>query len=623
MGPLFSLRSSLALILVAAAVCFRPQPMAAGGAEKAEVPVAKLLIYKIDLGVLNVPLDYLAKRLALRLGVPIRLDPEGLRRANVAASTRITASFKEVPVRVVLGEILRPLKLQARVVNGVIVIDDIKSSPGTAPQAEGDLAKLTDADKARGEQARTVDWPRGLRSFDREAASSLGPVLRVEAAFLNRICNPSAEQMQQLEQDRTKQLQAIAQELRGDQFDFDEPWRDLRPVARQFVQRNVAAWAHAHLSPVQANRYETETRKRNEKVRDVCARNLVAALDREVFLSENQRTKLTTALTRDWDPAWTPLVVHGEARVPAEFPRIRDTLIASDLDAAQQARWAELTKVEPASWGLPDDAFLGLHAELDAERGAKAVGKLALRVKVAPAPAPIRGLVAVPAEVVDTYIFDGFRNESAGREWQKAFVTLKGDELRRDLGLSDRQRKRLELAGLGDIEQFFRRVEAARPQRRMLSQAEIGALWQLNTQLQQGLFESGSLFQKALLTTLSPEQAARYEHSDRERRSYRNQAYIDMIVVQLDAILGLSDDQRTRLSQLLFDKTRALRESNQFRPRVVLAQMSRLPDDMLTPLFDAAQWRQLQRKLSHTRRELPALARMGIVFDGEQAGAKP
>lgn len=616
MGQILLLRSSFAVILVAA-ICIPARPTTAGGTERPEVPITQLLAARFDLGVQNVPLDSLVKKLERRLGLPIRLDPEGLHRAHVAPSARITAAFKEVPVGVVLREMLRPLKLEARVVEGVIVIDDAKPSSGTAHEALGDLLKFTDADQARAEHVRTVDWQRALRNFDQETVTGLGPVLQVEVAFLQRVCRPSTEQMQQLEQDRTKQLQEIAHALREDQFDFDDPWSDLRPVAREFVQKNVATWAHAHLSPAQADLYETETRKRNAKVREVCARNLVAALDREVFLSEKQRAKLTEKLTRDWDPAWTMLAVHGQARIPADFPKIPAAVIAADLDAAQQARWTKLPQVEPAAWGLPQDACLGMNPELDAQPQRKA-GK---RGKVAPA--PNNRLVPMSAQLADSYIYDGFRNESACREWLNAFVTLKGDELRRDLGLSDRQRERLELAGLGDIEQFVRRVEAARPRQPMVSQTQISALWQLNTQLQQGLFESGSLFQKALLTTLSPEQRASYEHSDRERRSYRNQAYNDLIVMQLDAILGLSDDQRLRLSQLLFDKTRTLRESNQFRPRVALAQLSRLPDDTLTPLFDSAQWSQLQRKLSHTRHDLPALERMGIVFDREQAGAKP
>ena len=60
------------------------------------------------------------------------LDKGGLRRAKVAASVPITASFKQVPLGVALRQILRPLKLQHRVADGTIIIDDIGLRSGRA-----------------------------------------------------------------------------------------------------------------------------------------------------------------------------------------------------------------------------------------------------------------------------------------------------------------------------------------------------------------------------------------------------------------------------------------------------------------------------------------------------------
>lgn len=247
-----------------------------------------------------------------------------------------------------------------------------------------------------------------------------------------------------------------------------------------------------------------------------------------------------------------------------------------------------------------------------------------------PAPAPVaKGrLMRVSPSMVEVYVYQGFPNEVGCREWLNSNLKLRIDEIKNTFGISDQQAQKIELAGTGDIERFVQRVHALKDKwRSAASQAQFNAMaretWPLSLALRRGLFESGSLFEKTLLATLPPAQMAACEQSNRERESYRNQAYIELIVVRLDAMLGLSEEQRERLTQLLLDKTRALRESETFEPRVVLAQMSRLPDDELKPLFDSRQWRLLQHQLSNARQEIPALEATGVVFKEPTTGDKP
>jgi hypothetical protein len=330
-------------------------------AGRREAAAAAMLSDKVDVGVLNAPLEHWLMRFAGRIDIPIRLDREALRRANVTSSTRFTASFKDVPVATVLREILRPFKLQARVVDGVIVVDNIKPSrdPGHSV-ANSHAAGLDQADRIRGDQARLKDWPRILRGFEQEAIQSLTPVLQAEIAFMRRICTPTTEQLQQLKRDRSKQLQEISRELRGDQFDFDDPWAELRPVARRVVQRKVATWVQFHLSPEQAARYKSEIHQRDAKLRNVCVRNLVSAIDCELLLTAEQREHLSADLDAHWRDRWTTPVV-----LAVTFPEVPDELILPHLDAVQRARWSKLPKTDSVSQGLPRDAFLGMNPVLD------------------------------------------------------------------------------------------------------------------------------------------------------------------------------------------------------------------------------------------------------------------
>ncbi|HXY37009.1 MAG TPA: hypothetical protein VEI07_22470, partial [Planctomycetaceae bacterium] len=90
------------------------QQQTVGPVGKTDAAAAKALAGRIDINAVNVPLEDFIGPLAREHGITITLDKSGLKRAGVAPSTQITASFKQVPLGVVLRQILRPLKLQFR-----------------------------------------------------------------------------------------------------------------------------------------------------------------------------------------------------------------------------------------------------------------------------------------------------------------------------------------------------------------------------------------------------------------------------------------------------------------------------------------------------------------------------
>jgi hypothetical protein len=240
-------------------------------------------------------------------------------------------------------------------------------------------------------------------------------------------------------------------------------------------------------------------------------------------------------------------------------------------------------------------------------------------------------IMRIYREMIDDSVYGIYRNESGCREWLEASLRLKADEIKRDFGLSDRQKEKLELAGKGDIDRFLRRVELLKetwppgqiPQVLFNFNVVAPEWWPLSQALEQGLFESGSLFHKVLSTALRPDQVVRYGQIDSERRMYRYKAHLELVVMQLDSFLSLSDDQRGRLMQLVLEKTRPLRCSDGVASRVVLAQMSNLSEGTLKPLFDSRQWRQLQPKLATARGDMLKLKQLGIAFgDESKAGEK-
>jgi hypothetical protein len=159
--------------------------------------------------------------------------------------------------------------------------------------------------------------------------------------------------MQQLRQEGLKQLEEMARAIqRNGMRGTDDP--------RRMVQEQLAEVVRSTLSPAQTARYETEIQKRIANLRQVCARNLVVALDQELFLTEFQRQKLCAELASNWDDSWTMTVVQGSVGNPGWVPTVPDEFIVPYLDAEQRLLWNTLPKRGNTVWALQTTAFLGM-----------------------------------------------------------------------------------------------------------------------------------------------------------------------------------------------------------------------------------------------------------------------
>jgi hypothetical protein len=228
---------------------------------------------------------------------------------------------------------------------------------------------------------------------------------------------------------------------------------------------------------------------------------------------------------------------------------------------------------------------------------------------------------------IDAWVYGNHRNQS-GEGRLESLLKTKADELARMTGLSEAQKQKLLLAGQGDVRRFVDRVDEIKlkHQSTEFTQVEWRNVFEeiqpLQIELRKGLFRDDSLFGKTLRKTLTADQIARYEEAQQDRRLFQYRASVEMTVMQLGNALGLRDDQRKRLVQLMLDQTEPPQTFGQQDQYVVLVQMSRLPEESLKPLFDAGQWRALERQLANSARRLPALRRNGFLIDKLEIPAK-
>jgi hypothetical protein len=210
-------------------------------------------------------------------------------------------------------------------------------------------------------------------------------------------------------------------------------------------------------------------------------------------------------------------------------------------------------------------------------------------------------------ENFDQWVFGGGRNSVAGRKRLESLLALQIDQVDRTCALTDAQKKKLQLAGQGDIKRFFNRVEEKRKKFQLVKndQNKVGEIFQeiqpLQNNLNTGLYGDGSLFVKTLKRTLDADQAAKFDKVQRDKKMFRYRAKIDLAVTMLDRSVGLKAEQRRKLAKLLLEETQPPEKFGQWDYYVVLLQAAELPQDKLKPLFDEVQWKLMTRQLDQAK----------------------
>jgi hypothetical protein len=245
----------------------------------------------------------------------------------------------------------------------------------------------------------------------------------------------------------------------------------------------------------------------------------------------------------------------------------------------------------------------------------------------APAPAAVNRMNAF---VVNDFQFDqwvfgnmGMANAALARNKLDSLLTLNVEDIERTCGLTPVQKKKLLLAGRGDIKRFFDRIDEVRKKYTNTNnknnnfQNQFQQVWQeiqpLRNTYNSGFFGADSIYAKAIRATLTPEQAEKHEEVLRDRTLYRYWARVDLAMELLNNQVGFTDDQRRQLVQLLHEETKPPRKLGQNDYYVVLYQLSRIPEAKLRPVFEDVQWRLLKRQLDQSRGMEMFLKQNGFV----------
>ncbi len=235
---------------------------------------------------------------------------------------------------------------------------------------------------------------------------------------------------------------------------------------------------------------------------------------------------------------------------------------------------------------------------------------------------------------LDSFVFGNLGAGSAGatRSQFESQLTLHIEELARSVELLPPQKKKLLLAGRGDMKRYFDRIEEVR--QKYLSDpnfqfnTQVQQIWRdlqpLQTSYNSGLFGEGSLFAKTMRVMLTPDQARKVEEVERERMLFHYWSRVDLGLELLSCEVGFTEDQYARLIELLRAETRPPRKmARQFDVYVVVYQLGHIPEKKIRPIFEDYQWPLMARALQQGRALEPLLRQQGFEPDEPEAPRPP
>jgi hypothetical protein len=206
--------------------------------------------------------------------------------------------------------------------------------------------------KLQAQQDIFVGRAANLEQFVQQNIRQGRPSMRAELIFVRKVCALNIEQLRRINQDAETALKDAATKFAENQ---------LQPRVRvagkganaattqnndgaQALEQSLALVMKKNLTPEQFTQYEAELEKRSANRRRSALNYVVDAIDRDLYLSDQQRVKLTEALRSTWDDSWCKnleYVLYGNQFFPVGI----DAYLIPLLDDTQKRVWQGTQKV--------------------------------------------------------------------------------------------------------------------------------------------------------------------------------------------------------------------------------------------------------------------------------------
>lgn len=175
------------------------------------------------------------------------------------------------------------------------------------------------------------------------------PLVRAELMFVRKVCALDVEAFRKLyEHSELASKEAMKKFLEA-QTEIRARARTARPAteapsAPAFLHERLTSAIKSDLTPEQFARYQSEVEKRGAFQKASAIAYLLEAIDQELYLSRDQRAKVTESLSAHWDPSWLSSLeyrLYGNKFFPAAI----DPFVTPYLDSTQAKIWAGVQRV--------------------------------------------------------------------------------------------------------------------------------------------------------------------------------------------------------------------------------------------------------------------------------------
>lgn len=231
----------------------------------------------------------------------------------------------------------------------------------------------------------------------------------------------------------------------------------------------------------------------------------------------------------------------------------------------------------------------------------------------------------MPENQFDSWVFQNLQTVAAARKKLEQMLSMQVDDVDQTCQLTPSQRKKLQLAGRGDMLLFFEQVEVVRKKFLLVrkDQQKFNEIWQdispLQVKFQAGLFGDESFYQKTLRNMLKGEQLSKYSQVGGERRKFQYRAKVELVVAMLENAMPLRDEQRQNLITLVVKETKPPRSFGQQQDYyIVMWNISKIPEKTLRPLFKDAEWKVLNQQFAQVRGLEQWLKQSGALAKDEE-----
>jgi len=198
------------------------------------------------------------------------------------------------------------------------------------------------------------------------------PFVRAELIFVRHVCPMSQEQLRQISRGADRVLWDIVTKIADARLQGriqQGTEAAANPDSARLLQDGLRAVMKEHLSPEQWTIYQAELDKRLASRKPIAVRYLVEALDRDLYLSDQQRATLAALVSAHWDDGWD--IYLGYMLQGNQFyPMTIDPFVLPVLSDVQKRVWQGFQKAHLSGiFGGNFGGFANDHDDLSEELG--------------------------------------------------------------------------------------------------------------------------------------------------------------------------------------------------------------------------------------------------------------